>query len=72
MIKRETHAIADIYVPVKRRASLDQKRVDEIAANMLDKGQQAAVLVRAGSFVLVKGLQARSREDARRKTYRRL
>ena len=26
-MKRETVAIADIYVPVKRRATLDQKRV---------------------------------------------
>jgi ParB-like chromosome segregation protein Spo0J len=43
-------------VPVKRRASLDQKRVDEIAASMLDKGQQAPILVRAGGFVLVEGL----------------
>jgi len=38
MIKRETVAIASIYVPVKRRATLDQKRVDEIATNKLDKG----------------------------------
>src|SRR5262249_25489834 len=32
MMKRETVAIADIYVPVKRRATLDQKRANEIAA----------------------------------------
>jgi hypothetical protein len=40
MMKRATLAIADIYVPVKRRATLDQKRVDEIAASILDKGLQ--------------------------------
>ena len=34
-MKRETLAIADVYVPVKRRATLDQKRVDEIATSML-------------------------------------
>ena len=28
MTKRETLAIADIYVPVKRRATLDQKRIE--------------------------------------------
>ena len=58
MMKRETFAIADIYVPVKRRATLDQKRVDEIAMSMLDKGQQAPILVRADGarFVLVEGL----------------
>jgi sulfiredoxin len=57
-MKRETFAIADIYVPVKRRASLDQKRVDEIAASMLDSGQQTPILVRADGtrFVLVEGL----------------
>ena len=58
MMKRETITIADIYVPVKRRATLDQKRVDEIATSMLDKGQQAPIQVRAdgGRFVLVEGL----------------
>ena len=30
MMKRETFAIADIYVPIKRRTTLEQKRVDEI------------------------------------------
>ena len=38
MMKRETLAIADIYVPVKRRATLDLKRVNEIAASILEKG----------------------------------
>jgi sulfiredoxin len=58
MMKREIIPIADIYVPIKRRATLDQKRVDEIAASILDKGLQAPILVRAdGSrFVLVEGL----------------
>lgn len=58
MMKRETLAIADIYVPVKRRATRDQKRVDEIATSMLDKGQQAPILVWADGarFVLVEGL----------------
>jgi ParB-like chromosome segregation protein Spo0J len=58
MLKREIFAIADIYVPVKRRATLDQRRVDEIAASMLDKGQETPILVRADGarFVLVEGL----------------
>jgi hypothetical protein len=29
IMKRETFAVADIYVPVNRRATLVQKRVDE-------------------------------------------
>jgi hypothetical protein len=44
--KRATLAIADIYVPVKRRATMDPKRMDEIAASILDKGLQAPILVR--------------------------
>ena len=58
MMKRETITIADIYVPTKRRGTLEQKRVDEIAASILDKGLQAPILVRADGarFVLVEGL----------------
>jgi sulfiredoxin len=58
MLKRETFAIADIYVPIKRRATLEQKRVDEIAASMLDKGQETQIMVRSDGarFVLVEGL----------------
>jgi hypothetical protein len=47
MMKRETIPITDIYVPTKRRATLEQKRVGEIAASILDKGLQAPILVRA-------------------------
>ena len=58
MMKRSTLDIADIYVPVKRRATLDQRRVDEIAASILDKGLETPILVRADGerFVLVEGL----------------
>lgn len=58
MLKREVFAVADIYVPVKRRATLEQKRVDEIAASMLDSGKQTPILVRqdGARFVLVEGL----------------
>lgn len=57
-MKREVFAIADIYVPVKRRATLEQKRVDEIAASMLEDGQQTPILLRpdGARFVLVEGL----------------
>lgn len=37
-MKREIFPVADIYVPVKRRATLEQRRVDEIAASMLEDG----------------------------------
>jgi ParB-like chromosome segregation protein Spo0J len=57
-MKREIFAVTDIYVPVKRRATLEQKRVDEIAASMLNDGQQTPILVRpdGARFVLVEGL----------------
>lgn len=58
MLKRETFPVAKIYVPIKRRATLDQKRVDEIAESMLKDGQQTPILVRVDGarFVLVEGL----------------
>jgi sulfiredoxin len=58
VLKRETFAIVDIYVPTKRRTTLEQKRVDEIAASMLDEGQRTPILLRADGarFVLVEGL----------------
>jgi ParB-like chromosome segregation protein Spo0J len=53
-----TLAIGEIYVPAKRRSTLDRKRVDEIAESILDEGQQTPILVRADGarFVLVEGL----------------
>jgi sulfiredoxin len=58
MMKRETFPVAKIYVPTKRRLTLEQKRVDEIAESMLKDGQQTPILVRADGerFVLVEGL----------------
>ena len=59
MMKRETFAIADIYVPVKRRATLKPEVVQEIAASMLEVGQQTPIMVRqedGGRLVLVEGL----------------
>jgi sulfiredoxin len=58
MLKRETIPITDIYVPIKRRSTLEQKRVDEIAASILDKGLRAPIRVRADGarFVLVEDL----------------
>jgi sulfiredoxin len=58
MMKREKFPVTNIYVPVKRRATLDQKRVDELAESMLKDGQQTPILVRPDGdrFVLVEGL----------------
>jgi ParB-like chromosome segregation protein Spo0J len=58
MMKREMFAVDTIYVPTKRRATLDAKRVDEIARSMLSDGQTTPILVRADGarFVLIEGL----------------
>jgi sulfiredoxin len=58
MMKREAFPVADIYVPVKRRATLDPKIVEEIAESMLEVGQQTPILVRRDGvrYVLVEGL----------------
>ena len=58
MMKRETFPIANIYVPVKRRATLDPKKVQAIAESILESGQQTPILVRqdGARFVLVEGL----------------
>jgi sulfiredoxin len=58
MMKRENFPVANIYVPVKRRATLVAARVDELAASMLKDGQQVPIKVRADGdrFVLIEGL----------------
>lgn len=58
MMKRENFVIETIYVPVKRRNTLDPKRVEQIAQSMLVNGQTTPILVRpdGSRFVLVEGL----------------
>ena len=58
MLKRENFVIETIYVPVKRRGTLDPKRVEEIAQSILVDGQTTPILVRpdGARFVLVEGL----------------
>jgi ParB-like chromosome segregation protein Spo0J len=58
LMKDQTFRIADIYVPMKLRNTLDPKAVEEIAESMLEDGQQTPILVRQGDgrLVLVEGL----------------
>jgi sulfiredoxin len=58
MMRREKLAIANIYVPVKRRATLKPETVRQIAESMLEVGQQVPIQVRRDGdrFVLVEGL----------------
>ncbi len=54
----KTFDIADIYVPVKRRKTLDEARVNEIAENMMEVGQTTPIQVRRDGdrLVLVEGM----------------
>ena len=58
MMKRENFPVAKIYVPIERRKTLVQARVDEIAESMLKYGQQVPIKVRedGARFVLIEGL----------------
>jgi ParB-like chromosome segregation protein Spo0J len=58
MMKREAFAVDSIYIPTKRRTTLDPKIVDQIAESMLEQGQQTPILVRRDGdrLVLVEGL----------------
>jgi sulfiredoxin len=55
----QTFRIDDIYVPVKRRQTLDPATVEAIAESMLEEGQKMPILVRRDGdrLVLVEGLQ---------------
>ncbi len=55
----QQHPIAEIYVPVKRRATLDEDKVAALAESILEKGLEAPILVRkddSKGLVLVEGL----------------
>ena len=58
LLKDEKIAIEAIYVPTKRRSTLDPKKVEALAQAILEKGQQSPILVRRDGerFVLVEGL----------------
>ena len=68
MMKRQPFPIADIYVPVKRRATLNSKTVDDIAESMLQVGQKTPMLVRrdGARLVLVEGLHRLEAQKAGR------
>jgi sulfiredoxin len=51
-------AIDEIYVPVKRRKTLDLKVVDALAESILEQGQLVPILLRRDQdkYILVEGL----------------
>jgi sulfiredoxin len=57
-MRTEKFEIARIYVPVKRRTTLNPQKAHDIAESILEIGQQVPVLVREDGdrLVLVEGL----------------
>lgn len=53
-------AIDDIYVPVKRKGTLDEAKVAELAESIMEEGQQVPIRIRRDDakrrYVLVEGL----------------
>jgi ParB-like chromosome segregation protein Spo0J len=58
VLKKQILAIQDVYVPVKRRQTLDPQKVETLAESMMEKGQETPILVRPDGqrFVLLEGL----------------
>ncbi|MDA1089561.1 MAG: ParB N-terminal domain-containing protein [Proteobacteria bacterium] len=58
MLKVQKVPINEIYVPVKRRKTLDPAKVEALAEDILENGQKVPIQVRQGKgrFVLVEGL----------------
>ncbi|MBZ0129310.1 MAG: ParB N-terminal domain-containing protein [Rhodobacteraceae bacterium] len=58
MLKLQHFPIEAIRVPVKRLKTLDQTRVQALAEDILENGQQTPIRVRSdgAAFVLIEGL----------------
>ena len=58
MLKTGVIRLEEIYVPVKRRKTLDPAKVEAIAESILDHGQRTPIQVRPDKdrYVLVSGL----------------
>lgn len=58
MLIDEKIPIAEVYVPTKRRSTLNQETVDQLAESILQEGQKTPIHVRRDGdrYVLVEGL----------------
>ena len=58
-LEDQTFKIDDIFVPMKRRRTIDPVAVNAIAESILEEGQRTPILVRRDRerMVLVEGLQ---------------
>ena len=50
--------IEEIYVPVKRRATMNQQKIEALAVAILEEGQKVPIQVRQDGkrFILIEGL----------------
>ena len=57
-METKTIAIADIYIPAKRKRTLDQAKVDELAESVMEEGLKIPIQVRQDGekVILVEGL----------------
>ena len=58
LIKDELFSIKDVYIPSKRRKTLQSSKVIALAESILEEGMKVPIQVRKGNgrFVLVEGL----------------
>ena len=58
MLKDQIVAIDDIYIPTKRRKTLNESTVAALAESILEEGMKVPIQVRKGDgrYVLVEGL----------------
>jgi sulfiredoxin len=58
MLKTKAFSIDSIYVPIKRRQTLDSEKLRRLAESMLQNGQTTPIMVREDGerLVLVEGL----------------
>lgn len=58
MLEKQNVAIEDVRVPIKRKKTLDEAKVEEIAESIIENGQLKPIQVRVDGigFVLVEGL----------------
>jgi ParB-like chromosome segregation protein Spo0J len=57
-METKTIAIADVYIPAKRKRTLDQAKVDELAESVMEEGLKIPIQVRQDGekVILVEGL----------------
>lgn len=58
MLKEQTIPIAEVYVPMARRKTLDPDKVDTLAEDILENGLKTPIMVRPDGerYVLAEGL----------------